>query len=60
MHQHCNNADKLWPSDKYGFKMAYAINVNNQKWIIKKPGGEQKWEVRPKEWTLFEESNWRK
>ena len=29
--------DKLWPSDKYGFKFAYAIRLRNG-WMVKKPG----------------------
>ena len=48
-------ADKLWPSDKYGFKLAYAIKLNNTHgWIIKKSG--QEWEQRKNNWSLIEET----
>lgn len=42
--------DKLWPSDKYGFKLAYAIKLTSTHgWIIKKSG--QEWEQRTKDWS---------
>ena len=52
-----NNTDKLWPSDKYGFKFAYAIRLRNS-WIIKKP--EQGWMKRLSGWSPSDEIRWSK
>ena len=47
--------DKLWPSDKYGFKFSYAIKLKN-KWMIKKPGNE--WEEKKANWKPNKEIYW--
>ena len=48
--------DKLWPYDKYGFYLAYAIKIKDRGWMIKKPGKE--WEKRSASWTPIQESDW--
>ena len=48
----------LWISSKFGFKIAYAIKLNNQNWWIKKPNVE--WERRSSDWVINDENSWRK
>ena len=64
--------DKLWPSDKYGFKFAYAIRLRNG-WMVKKPGDSKKvcksesacfvervedvWTKREANWSPSQEQN---
>ena len=48
--------DKLWPSDKYGFSLAYAIKIKDRAWMIKKSGSE--WEKRPASFTIDQEPHW--
>ena len=49
------HTDKLWPTDKYGFKFAYAIKLKT-KWMVKRSGGD--WETRQPYWNPFNEPMW--
>ena len=48
-------ADKLWPTDKYGFSFAYAVKLNSH-WMIKKAGAN--WEKRNSDWQPSDEHVW--
>ena len=47
--------DKLWPSDKYGFKFAYAFKLKSE-WRIKKVDGD--WEKRQANWKPSSKMTW--